>query len=45
MQTPGAIWNSSTGKTWSKESRSWIHYSLPVELARLEEEDKEIQVL
>lgn len=44
VQTPGAIWNSTHGKTWSSKTRRWITYSLPVEMAELEEEAKEMQV-
>jgi len=44
VQTPGAIWNSTRGKTWSNDSRSWIKYSLPEEMRRLEEVDKEMQI-
>ena len=44
VQTPKAIWNSSRGKTWSRKTRSWITYSLPEEMAQLQEEEKEIQV-
>ncbi|EOD31343.1 hypothetical protein EMIHUDRAFT_447131, partial [Emiliania huxleyi CCMP1516] len=42
-QTPKAIYEASQGKTWSASDRRWIHYSLPDELERLDEEDAEMK--
>ena len=41
--TPNAIASSAAGKQWDAEKRRWQHYSLPAEVAELEEEEREAQ--
>ena len=41
--TPNAIASSAAGKQWDAEKRRWQHYSLPAEVAELEEEEREVK--
>ena len=41
--TPGAMASTAAGKQWDAEKRRWQHYSLPAEVAELEEEEREVK--
>lgn len=41
VQTPFAVHGAAKGKQWDKESRQWVHYSLPAEVEAVNEADAE----
>merc|ERR1740124_1646627 len=43
VNTPNAIAGTASGKQWDSEKRKWIHYSLPSEMAEVEQAEQEMR--